>query len=557
MGRQLLASLLLLPVVAQAQPDAGTLRQQIEQERMPVMPRKALPDKPLEPAPLKAPKGTTVTVKTFRFAGNTLLSSAQLEPVVADYLYRPLDLAELNKAAAAVAKAYRDAGWVVRTYLPKQDIQDGIVTIQIVEAVFGGAVLDGEAPHRFPVASAQGMIEAAQARGEKLSAADIDRALLLLDDLPGVAATGNLRAGKNEGETELALKLADEPLIRFEVGADNTGSRATGVARLLANLALNSPLGRGDLANANYLHTDGSDYLRVAYTLPVGYEGWRVGVNGSILHYKLVASEFESMDGKGSSDSVGLDASYPIIRSRPRNLYLQLNHDRKSFDNEANGTTSSNYRLHSTSVGLSGNLFDNFGGGGANIANLTYLAGELNLDGSPTQATDALTTRADGHYDKWRYALSRQQVVTGNVSLYAALSGQWSKDNLDSSEKFYLGGASGVRAYPSSEAGGATGQMVNLEVRAKLPHGFTLTPFYDWGRVRVNADNNFTGAANPNLITLKGAGLSLGWQADFGLTAKLTWAHRQGENPNPTATGNDQDGSHIKNRLWASVMLPF
>jgi len=552
-----MAALLAVSTVALAQPDAGTLRQQIEQGQTPTLPRKALPDRPQEPAPLKAPKGTTVTVKTFRFAGNTLLSAEQLEPVVADYLNRPLNMAELNKAAAAVAKAYRDAGWVVRAYLPKQDIQDGTVTIQIVEAVFSGAVIDGQAPHRFSVARALGMVEAAQSRNEKLSADDIDRVLLLIDDLPGVAATGNFRAGKNEGETELALKLADEPLIRFEVGADNTGSRATGSARLLANLALNSPLGQGDLVSANYLHTDGSDYLRVGYTQPIGLDGWRVGVNGSILSYRLVAPEFQALNGKGSSDSIGLEASYPIIRSRPRNLYLQLNHDRKTFDNEANGVTSSKYRLNATSIGLTGNLFDNLGGGGANIASLTYTTSDLNLNGSPTQATDAITTQTDGHYGKWRYALSRQQVVNNNVSLYAAFSGQWSPDNLDSSEKFYLGGANGVRAYPSSEAGGTQGQMLNLELRGKLPYGFTLTPFYDWGRVVVNTNNNYLGAANPNVMRLQGIGLAVGWQGDTGISAKLTWAHRQGGNPNPTATGKDQDGSLNKDRLWASVMLPF
>jgi len=553
-----MAALLTMSIIAsaQAQGDAGTFRQQIEQGQTPDLPRKVLPAKPQEPAQLKALEGTTVTVKTFHFAGNTLLSEGQLALVAATYLNRPLNLAELNKAAAAVADAYRRAGWVVRAYLPKQDIQDGSVTIQIVEAVFGGAVIDG-APNRLSISKALGMIDAAQSKGEKINADDIDRVLLLLGDLPGIDATGNLRAGKNEGETELALKLTDEPLVRFEVGADNAGSRATGSARMLANLALNSPLGLGDLVSANYLHTDGSDYLRAGYTQPVGLGGWRAGVNGSVLNYRLVSPEYEDLNGKGSTDSIGLEASYPIIRSRLRNLYLQLNHDRKTFDNEANGATTSRYRLNATSIGLFGNLFDNWGGGGANIASLTYTSGDLNLNGSPTQATDAITTQADGHYDKWRYALSRQQVISNNVSLYAALSGQWTPDNLDSSEKFYLGGVNGVRAYPSSEAGGSQGQLINIELRGKLPHGFTLTPFYDWGRVLVNTNNNYIGAANPNTISLKGFGLALGWQGDTGLSAKLTWAHRQGSNPNPTATGNDQDGSHIKDRLWANVMLPF
>ena len=129
--------------------------------------------------------------------------------------------------------------------------------------------------------------------------------------------------------------------------------------------------------------------------------------------------------------------------------------------------------------------------------------------------------------------------------------------NLDSSEKFYLGGATGVRAYPASEGGGSEGQMLNLELRWRLPKGFNFTAFHDWGEVKVNRDNNFTGAPALNDFSLKGAGLALGWQADSGLTARITWARRLGENPNPTATGLDQDGSLVRDRLWASAMLPF
>ena len=51
----------------------------------------------------------------------------------------------MQAAAAAVAETYRAAGWVVRAYLPQQDIQDGIVTLQIVEAVFGSVKLEGRA----------------------------------------------------------------------------------------------------------------------------------------------------------------------------------------------------------------------------------------------------------------------------------------------------------------------------------------------------------------------------------------------------------------------------
>lgn len=557
-----IASAFALAVVAsgaaaQTPPDAGSLRQQIEQGREPSLPRKALPAKPAEPAAMPAQKGVIVTVKRFRFAGNSLLSAEQLAPVVAEYLNLPLDYTQLQAAAAAVANAYRDAGWVVRAYLPEQDIADGVVTIQIVEAVFGGVEIDGEAPPRMRRAYVSAMIAAQQKTGAALNAESIDRGLLIADDLPGVTVSGNLREGAQSGQTELVLKLGDEPLVVGEAGLDNTGSRSTGSVRLSANLGLNSPFRLGDLVGANVIHTQGSDYLRLSGTLPVGHNGWRAGINGSHLSYRLVTPEFSALGAKGTSDTVGAEATYPIIRSRLRNLYLGINAEHKTFDNQSGGSTSTRYKVDAISLGLNGNLFDNFRGGGANAASLSLVAGNVDLAGSPNQAADASTSRTAGHYIKLRYAASRQQVISEDLSLFAAFAGQSAGKNLDSSEKFYLGGSAGVRAYPSSEGGGAEGQQLNLELRWKLLEGFIVTGFCDYGHITVNRNNDFTGAAALNSYSLKGTGLSLAWQMPVGLNLKGTWARRLGDNPNPTATGNDQDGSLIKNRFWLTASLPF
>ena len=542
---------------AQTAPDAGSLLQQLERERRPALPPKALPSRPAEPAALQPLQGASVTVSSFRFVGNTLLSAGQLAPAVAEYLNRPLDFSQLQAASAAVAEIYRAAGWIVRAYLPQQDIVDGVVTIQIVEAVFGGVQLEGAPATRVSLTQIQRGIDAQQAVGAPLNADAIDRALLLADDLPGVAVSGSLREGTQASQTELVIKLADEPLLMGEATLDNTGSRSTGANRLSANLNFNSAFGLADLLSANLIHTQGSDYLRLGGTLPVGAKGWRIGANASNMRYRLVTAEFEALDSKGTSSTAGLEASYPLIRSRLQNLYFSASLDHKSFDNQANGVTSTNYQASSLSLSLSGNLFDKLGGGGANSASLALTSGQLDLSGSPNQAADAASSQTDGSYRKLRYSVSRQQVITDEVSFYAALSGQWASKNLDSSEKFYLGGSSGVRAYPGSEAGGAAGQLLNLELRWRLPEGFNLTGFIDAGQVTVNANNNFTGAPALNDYSLKGAGLTLAWQGSSGLSLRATWARRIGDNPNPTATGNDQDGSLVSNRFWLTASLPL
>lgn len=545
------------PTYAQIKPDAGLLQQGIERERTLNPPRTLNPERRLDPVAIKPLTGTTLTVKAFQFSGNTLLSAEQLTPVVAGFIGRVLDFTELQQVAVVVAEAYRKAGWIVRVYLPQQEIRDGIVTLKIVEAVFGGARFDGATSGRIAPSRLIAGIEVEQAKGALLNVEAIGRALLLADDLPGVIVNGILAEGRYDNETDLVLKVIDEPLLNGEISADNTGVRATGNLRQTGNFNLNSPLGMGEQWTANLINSQGTSYGRLALTLPVGYAGWRVGLNTSALDYRLILPEFSALDANGTSSTVGLEASYPLIRSQLKNLSLGLNYDTKRFDNQSGGATTTRYQIDAFSASLNGNLFDSLGGGGTNSAHLTLVQGKTNLEGSPNRAADATTTQVAGSFAKLRYMVSRQQVLTDALSLYGALSGQAASKNLDAAEKFYLGGASGVRAYPNSEGAGAKGQLASLELRARLPQNFTLSTFYDCGHVTVNRNNDFIGASPLNAYTLQGAGLSAAWFASSGLNLKATWAQRIGHNPNPTATGNDQDGSLVKNRFWLTASLPF
>jgi hemolysin activation/secretion protein len=542
-------------VHAQTRPDAGTVRQQIEQQQRAPLPPQG-PQQFAPPPPLKSIGGTKITVHRFTFAGNTLLSNDELLPIVVPFLDRPLDFNELQNAAIAVATAYRKAGWIVRVYLPQQDVTGGTVNIQIIEATLGKVVVDGHSK-RISAARVQQMVDAAQSPGKPVSADALDRALLLIGDLPGLSANGRLAEGQNPGETDLLVDLTDTHLITGDVTVDNAGARFTGAGRVIVDASLNSALGIGDRADATLLHTKGSDYQRLAYSLPVGNSGWRLGAHGTHLSYRIVTDEFAALDARGTSTSFGLDTTYPIIRSRLKNLYFAAGVEDQRFNNQSAGETSSRYSIADGILSLYGNLFDTLGGGGANSVSLTFMEGHVDLGDSPNETADTLTTDTGGSFQKFSLALSRTQTVTDRFSLFGSLSGQLSNKNLDSSQKLYLGGAAGVRGYPADEAGGSEGVLANFEARERLPAGLNVVGFFDWGSVRVNKDNNFVGAASPNTISLKGAGLSVGWAAHFGLSLKATVARRIGTNPNPTSTGDDQDGSHVENRVWLQATMPF
>jgi hemolysin activation/secretion protein len=534
---------------AQVPPDAAQLRQEIERNLPPVMPQPKLAPRPVLPPPMTALTGK-VFVKQFRFAGNEALSDATLQAVLAGWTRRELTFAQLQEAAAAIGAAYRSAGRVVRAYLPRQEITDGVVTIQVVEARFGAVRVEAAPGARVSPGHVRALVEANQAPGRPLEADALDRALLLLEELPGVRASGSLQEGSGHAETDVVVTVQPAPMLGADASADNTGSRATGANRLAANLQVNSPLGVSDQAGVRVSHTAGSDYARLAYSVPLGSAGWRAGANASRLRYRLVSPEFAALRARGDSNSAGVELQYPLLRTRQGYASLSFAADRKDFNNVSGGAVTTRYRLHAWSAGLSGSRADAWGSSNGGV---TLSGGLVDLDGSPNQAADAATTRTAGRYAKLRFSLARTQALSAHWQGYAQLSGQVANKNLDSGEKFHLGGASGVRAYPSSEVGGADGAMLNLELRYRVFDALALSAHTDAGTVRVNHDNGFAGASRHNRQSLRGAGIGLAWTPLPGATVKAVLSHRIGRNPNPTPAGLDQDGSLVRNRLWLTA----
>ncbi|WP_201520638.1 ShlB/FhaC/HecB family hemolysin secretion/activation protein, partial [Klebsiella oxytoca] len=133
----------------------------------------------------------------------------------------------------------------------------------------------------------------------------------------------SLVPGSAAGETAVALNLRDQDLLSGQVSVDNAGTRSTGAFRANALVAWNSALGVGDQWTAQLSQNQGSSFVRLGASVPVGPQGVRVGLTGSALRYRLVGSDFDALNARGTASSLGLEASYPLIRSRERNLSLQ------------------------------------------------------------------------------------------------------------------------------------------------------------------------------------------------------------------------------------------
>jgi hemolysin activation/secretion protein len=556
-ARALAALLATLPLLANAQvvPDAGSLLREERREPRTVPPA-ASEIAPI-PASTQAPTaGVRFTVTSFRLQGVTLLPEADLQAVLAPWCNRPIVFADLERAEQAVADAYRARGWLARPQLPQQDLVGGVVTLRVTESRLGEVRIDDDGLSlRFDRGRILLAATARQQPGQPLRLDDLDRAVNLLNDTPGLHASAALAPGTKPGETDLVIKPQDQPAWSGKLTLDDDSPRATGAVRLGVDLALNSPTGIGDQAVLDASSTGaGNAFLSLAYTRPVGNDGWRVGLNGSLMEYRL-GQTFAPLGAHGNSGTYGLRATYPLVRSSRRNAALTLSAERSRLLNVAGGVVVSDKRLTDLGVGVDGDASDDLGGYGDTQWGLALTSGRVDLSANAAdERADAAGPRSAGRDIRLAWNLARLQQAGRSGAIWLSANGQFADRNLDSAAKFSLGGAHGVRAYPALEGTGDNGWLASAEWRVPVLPGLQWLAFYDQGSVRVNQHADFAGAPARERIDLRGVGMGIHWALFDRASLRAQLAHRLGTNPlADPATGHDSDGSLHALRLWLSL----
>lgn len=506
------------------------------------------------------PAKIETTLKNIQFKGVTILGDMELKGIVQPFLNKPLTYEQMLEIGTTVEAYYRKNNYLARAILPPQDLDDGTLTVEVIESVMSKVEVEQELeelPNTQEHITA--LIKAQQKPGEPLNTKSVDRAMALANDIPGINAQVALREGREAGETDLILKIYQGRTRQSEFTVDNAGSRSTGSIRYLLSFNWFNPNDLGDLFNIMAVHTQGSEYMRMAYSLPVGLDGWRMGVNLSDMKYDVIVGEQGMVGAFGKALTKGLEWVYPLLRADDSSATVTLNADKKSFQNtSAQGLVMSDYQAKVFNAQVSGFYRDLNPGGSSGTYSLSISHGGINLDGSLSQQTDATTVKTEGVFNKIRLNGTWQQSLSTQTSTYVSYTGQLSDKNLDSSEKIQLGGINGIRAYPTGEGSGSDAHIAQFELRHQLESGVNMAAFYDWGQVWLQHDPNYPGGPANNRNTYKGFGASVGYTTEDGINLKATWARKHGSNPNPNpVSGNDMDGTRDRNRYWLQLSVPF
>ena len=182
----------------------------------------------------------------------------------------------------------------------------------------------------------------------------------------------------------------------------------------------------------------------------------------------------------------------------------------------------------------------------------TVTGGNLDLsDLQDNYDNDKTTAKTDGSYLKYVLSGRYLQGLSETVSLQLSCQYQAANTNLDSGEELALGGAFGVRAYPSSEASGDKGWLGSVELKWAATPEITPALFFDYGRVTTNIDQ-WAGSENET-FSLGGYGVGVDWATQSGLNFKLQVAHRSTDGY-PADNGLNSDKSNPgETRYWVGM----
>jgi hemolysin activation/secretion protein len=495
--------------------------------------------------------GASVRVDVLHVSGETRFPEATLIAAAGFSPGRTLTLADLRLMAQRIRDYYSAHGYIVaQAYLPAQDVNNGAITIEVVEGRYGAVRLEDRA--RLTPSVARGILSGL-GPGDVVAAAPLERRLLLLSDLPGVEVNAVLSPGADVGTSDLTVGLRRGAFVSGDLEVDNYGNPYTGAYQGGGTVNFNEPLGIGDVASVRVLTSgDGMQYIRGAYQAQLGLA--TLGGSYAYFHYRLGGS-FSGLDANGAEEIASVYATYPIVRSYDNNLRGLVDFDHRTLQDNIGSTGAVSDRAANVGIiGLIGDHHDRVWGGGWDAYSLYGSVGNLNIESPLARAIDAGTARTAGGYEKFSGSFDRLQTIAGPLSLYGEIRGQVASKNLDISEKMELGGPYGVRAYPEGEAYGDEGYIATVEARLWLPtpvQGFPgrlqLIGFFDTGYVQSYQNPWIAG---PNSVTRSGAGAGLNWFAGSNFTVKVAYAQIVGTGP--ATSYPDRNG-----QFWFEVVKFF
>jgi hemolysin activation/secretion protein len=476
--------------------------------------------KPIFPAAMKK---VDFLLQRMVIKGSTIYGKRRFSRLFRRYLHRRINLEQVYSIAQEITNMYRNDGYILsKAVVPPQKIEGGIVQIDVIEGFVDRVVIQGQVrgPRKLLNAYRRGLL-----RSRPLKAKDLERYLLLVDDLPGVSVKSVLTPSKHkQGATNMTLIL-DNKAYGASLGVDNRGTPFNGPMQINAGLSGNALLKNYERMGLQGVVTSDTDELKFYsgfYEQPISSEGTKIYFSASKSE-SVPGDALKEFEIKGESKTFTLKISHPFIRSRAENLTGTLGYSHRNSATAILGELDSEDRLRIVNLGMSYDFVDEYRG--VNLVSFNLSKGFDIFDSTKTGSKNL--TRSLGHSDftKASGEMLRLQQLAPSWMLLGSMSWQYSFEKLLASEEFGVGGSQYGRAYDSSEITGDQGLAFKLELqrailmKKKYLRDVQAYTFFDFGKI-WNRIPTSTGLTTEDLYSM---GMGVRFNMTENISGYLEW----------------------------------
>ena len=464
----------------------------------------------------------------------TQLSAAALDERTAPYLRRTLSEADVNALLAELTNDARRHGYpAAAAYLPPQMHSDGTLTIRILAGRYGKIHIENSA------AVSDGQLKCmthALREGAAIEGKSLETALYNIAALGGIEAAGLLSPGTAFGTSDLTIRVKDGKRQSYVLYSENYGSETSGRYRYGLQGSFENLTKSGDRLSLGVTRSNKDLHnYSVSYSYPVGADGTVLGLGVSRMDYEL-SGAFRSLGAEGTADTLSLFGTTPLRRTAGSSLAVTYGWDGRRLKDEYKKVGMTLEKHSSTfHLGIKGEERQHHTSWSYD---LTGYYGHLGAD-SDWARRQMARAGTDGSFAKGVLNLNLRHKISDRWNIGLKAQAQKAGTNLDSSEEIYLGGASGVRAYPQGEASGDNGCLGSIELsyRTDVPN-LVLSTYFDLGHVQYANDGK------DGSETLKGWGIGVSYSRPGDYFMRLDWARRVG------LPEGASEAAKAKNRLW-------
>ncbi|OAM90183.1 ShlB/FhaC/HecB family hemolysin secretion/activation protein [Termitidicoccus mucosus] len=490
-----------------------------------------------------------VDIFEYQLDGIYLLPEETVEQAVSPYLGEARTAEDVERARAALEKAYHDAGYqTASVQIPQQEVIGGLVRLQVVEGTVGRLRVHGSRYFDIERIKADAP---SLAEGATPDFGRVTQDILALNQHADRRITPALKAGVEPGTIDIELNVEDKMPLHGNLELNNRHSANTTALRLNGSISYANLWQREHTLGLSFQiapeRLDDAKVFSAYYLVPVPDAPVKLMLQG--MKHDSDISTLGTFDVAGRGESLGLQAIVSLPGTAAWSHGLTAGIDYKRFDELLTlggtaGGTQTPITYYPISVAYSATHLGQ--------KSLTQLNGGLNFHirglGSDSEEFSNKRYGADGSYFYFRGDIAHTQTLPDNWELFGKLSGQLSSRPLISSEQFGAGGLGTVRGYLESEAMGDYGFAATLEVRTPP---FTLGGFVDELRAHVFTDwaglilnDALADQDSRFLLGSIGAGLTLHYRKHFHGSADAGL-------PLYNAGSTEKNHPRVTFRVWA------